>query len=323
MMSKTELKNKLTKLDDLFTTEEDRQTQDLEKVVDINLSDLKTFKNHPFKVIDNEELNEMATSIQENGVLVPIIVRPIDDNKYEIISGHRRKRASQLAGKEKIPCIIRDLTDDEATIIMVDSNMQREKILPSEKAFAYKMKLDAMKHQGKRSDLTSTPMVEKLDKKYSVNVLAEENGESRETIRRFIRLTELIPEILEMVDNVLLNETPSMALRPAVEISYLSKDEQYSLLDIMEYQDRTPSLSQAINLKEQSKKGTLTVDYMEDLLNQDKPNQTAKLKISRNKLKDVLPKNLTTDSEIENFVIKIVTEYMEKQRLKEKSRNAR
>lgn len=323
MMSKTELKNKLTKLDDLFTTEEDRQTQDLEKVVDINLSDLKTFKNHPFKVIDNEELNDMATSIQENGVLVPIIVRPIDDNKYEIISGHRRKRASQLAGKEKIPCIIRDLTDDEATIIMVDSNMQREKILPSEKAFAYKMKLDAMKHQGKRSDLTSTPMVEKLDKKYSVNVLAEENGESRETIRRFIRLTELIPEILEMVDNVLLNETPSMALRPAVEISYLSKDEQYSLLDIMEYQDRTPSLSQAINLKEQSKKGTLTVDYMEDLLNQDKPNQTAKLKISRNKLKDVLPKNLTTDSEIENFVIKIVTEYMEKQRLKEKSRNAR
>lgn len=319
-MTKTELKDKLPKLDELFSTQEERETQDLEKVVDINLSDLRPFKDHPFKVVENEELMEMVKSIQDSKVLVPAIVRPLENGKYEIISGHRRKKASQLAGKETLPCIVRDLTDDEATIIMVDSNIQREKILPSEKAFAYKMKLEAIKHQGQRNDLTSRQVGDKLS---AAKLVGKENNDSERQVQRFVRLTELIPEILEMVNNNELDVSPRMAVGPAVEISYLSEDDQYSLLDIMDYNDCTPSLSQAIKIKEANKNGTLTVEYMEELLEEEKPNQTPKLKISRNRLKGILPDSLKTDTEIENFLIKIVTDYMEKLRKKEKNRDAR
>lgn len=225
-MVKKETKMPLPKIyldDDLFSTQEQRDDKLKEKVVNISLDDIDDFPKHPFKVIDNEDMKQMVESISENGVLVPTLVRPKENGKYEMISGHRRKFASELAGLETIPCIVRDLTDDEATIIMVDSNLQREKILPSEKAFAYKLKMEALSHQGIRNDLTSAPLEHKF---VSREQIAKENGESREQVRRYIRLTELIPQILQMVDNDALKLSPSMAFRPAVEISYLKEEEQ-------------------------------------------------------------------------------------------------
>ena len=233
-MAKKETKMPLPKIyldDDLFSTQEQRDDKLKEKVVNISLNDIDDFPKHPFKVIDNEDMKQMVESISENGVLVPTLVRPKENGKYEMISGHRRKFASELAGLETIPCIVRELTDDEATIIMVDSNLQREKILPSEKAFAYKLKMEALSHQGIRNDLTSAPLGHKF---VSREQIAKENGESREQVRRYIRLTELIPQILQMVDNDALKLSPSMAFRPAVEISYLKEEEQKELLDIME-----------------------------------------------------------------------------------------
>ena len=214
-MKKNDLSERLNKLDDLFSTEEERIYNNAQKIVDVNLSEIDSFENHPFKVNDNDELFEMADSIRESGVLVPAIIRP-KNGRYEMISGHRRKRASEIAGKTTMPCIIRELTDDEATIIMVDSNMQREKILPSERAFAYKMKLEAIKHQGKKDILTLRPVVDKFS---SAELVGKEFGESGRQVQRYIRLTELIPDILKFVDNNVLGNTPSIALRPAVEIS--------------------------------------------------------------------------------------------------------
>ena len=281
----------LPSLDDIFTTQKERDEADLEKVVYISIKDIDDFPEHPFKVIENDEMKEMVDSIKEKGVLVPTIIRPKANGKYEMISGHRRKKASELANIDTIPCIVRDLTDDEATIIMVDSNLQREKILPSEKAFAYKLKMEALKHQGQRNDLTSSP----LETRLSAEVIGKDKGDSRPQVFRYIRLTELIPEFLKMVDNESLKLSPSMAFRPAVEISYLTKDEQTSLLDIMECNDCTPSLAQAIKLKNMSLNKTLTVDDMEELLEESKPNQTPKLKVSMNRLSSVLPSTLKND----------------------------
>lgn len=308
-MEKNIRKMNLTSVDDIFSTQEERDSANLEKIVNISLKDIDDFPDHPFKVSNNEEMQDMAESIKNNGVVVPAIVRKKDNGRYEMISGHRRKFASHLAGLETLPCVVRDYTDDEATIMMVDSNKQREKILPSEKAFAYKMKLDALKHQGTRTDLTSSPMGNKL----SVDEIVNEVGESKNQIYRYIRLTELIPKLLEMVDN------ERIAFRPAVELSYLKKDEQEDLLNIIEYNDITPSLSQAIKLKQLSLAEKMTVDDMEDLMSEDKPNATPKLRVSMNKLNDMLPKELKNDRQREDYVIKAVEFYVRYQQ-KQKER---
>ena len=299
----------LPTIDDYFTVQAERDSADLEKVIDIKISEIDDFQNHPFKVIDNEEMKLMSKSIKDNGILVPVLVRKKDDGRYEMISGHRRKFASQLAGLEKIPCIVRELSNDEATIIMVDSNMQREKILPSEKAFAYKMKLDAMRRQTGRPGKNDVPVGQNLIGKTSREILAEEVGESATNIQRYIRLTYLIPKLLEYADNEIIKdkEKPSIALRPAVEISYLTKEEQGHLLDYIEFNQVTPSLSQAIRLKEMSQDSKFTVEDMEDLLDESKPNQTPALKVSMNKLK--LPSSLRNDREREEYIIKAVEWY--------------
>lgn len=296
--------------DEFFTTQEERDLRSKEHVENIKISDIADFPNHPFKVIVDDEMREMSKSIEEYGVLVPVLVRPKQDGKYEMISGHRRKKASELANKDSIPCIIRELTDDEATIIMVDSNMQREHILPSEKAFAYKLKLEALNSQGKRNDLTLSPMDTKLD---SAEKLGKEFDDSRATVFRYIRLTELIPKILDMVDS------ERIAFRPAVEISYLTKDEQNMLLDCMEYSDCTPSLSQAIQLKELSRKKELNQDTMDSLMEQEKPNQKEKYKFNADRLRNLLPRNLD-DKGREDYVVKAVEFYNNHQRKKQMER---
>lgn len=300
-MAKTESKMPLPKLDDLFTTEEERTNANLEKVIDIKINDIDDFPDHPFKVIENDDMYNMRDSIIENGVLVPALVRPKADGRYEMISGHRRKFASELANKETIPCIVRDLSDDEAIIIMVDSNLQREEILPSEKAFAYKMKLEALNHQGKKMNLTSAQVVHKSENT-SREMLGQEVGESRETVRRYIRLTELIPELLDMVDE------KRIAFLPAVELSYLKDEEQYSLLDCIEYNDATPSHAQAIKLKKLSQEGTLNEDKIDDILSEEKPNQILKMKFNESRIRSVLPKNIE-DKKIEDFVVSAIEFY--------------
>lgn len=251
----------------------------------------------------------MRQSVEENGILHPILVRPKSDGRYELISGHRRKRASQLANKETIPCIVRDLTDDEATIIMVDSNMQREEILPSEKAFAYKMKMEALSHQGKQ---TSRQVVDKLK---TADEIGGENGDSGRTVQRFIRLTELIPELLELVDN------KQIALSPAVELSFLNDEQQYAILDCIECNVATPSHAQAIKLKKMSQEGTLTEDDIDDILSQEKPNQIPKMKFNESRIRSVLPNNIE-DKKIEDFVVKAI-EFYGRHLQKQKSMDAR
>ena len=295
----------LPTIDDFF---ENTHGSYMGRVEKINISKIQEFKNHPFKVKDDEQMESLVESIKENGVLNPIIVRQIEGGKFEIISGHRRKRAVELANFEEIPCIVRNLTDEEATILMVDSNLQREEILPSEKAYAYKMKMDAMKRQGERTDLTSTPLVEKLRTNEKIG---EEIGESREQIRRYIRLTKLIPEILQMVDD------KKIAFRPAVEISYLTEKEQSILLDIIEYNESTPSLAQAIYLKKQSQEKTLTEEKIEEIMEEQKPNQIEKIKINKSKIESIIPKNIVTEHEIEDFILMCIQEHNKKQRQKE------
>lgn len=296
---KQEMKMQKITLDDLFSTQEQRDNDNLEKIVDVDIDLIDDFPNHPFKVIDNEEMQQMAESISENGVLVPTLVRPKENGKYEMISGHRRKFASELAGLETIPCIVRELTDDEATIIMVDSNLQREEILPSEKAFAYKMKLLALSHQGKRNDLTSCQVGTKFR---SDIFLAEKSDDSARQIQRYIRLTELIPDLLEKVDKKII------AFNPAVEISYLKENEQYILLDYIEYNDATPTHSQAINLKKLSLAGKLDENKIDEILSEEKPNQVPMMKFNERRIRSVLPKNIERDK-IEDYVIKSIEFY--------------
>ena len=315
MQEKKEKRMRLPTIDNYFSTQEERENEKLEKIVNVDINQIDDFPNHPFKVLYNDEMNDMVESIKEKGVLVPTIVRMKSDGRYEMISGHRRKYASELAKLEKIPCIVRDLSDDEATIIMVDSNMQREKILPSEKAFAYKMKLDALKHQGKRNDLTSRQLVGKLE---SADIIGKETGDSGRQVQRYIRLTFLLPKLLEYVDNSIIKdkEKLSIALSPAVEISYLTKEEQQHLQDYIEFNQITPSQSQAIKLREMSENNTFTVELMDE----EKPNQTPKLKVSMNRLQYVLPQNLKNDREREDYVIKAVEFYdkYQKRKLQEK-----
>ena len=313
MMAKNIPKMPLPKLDDLFTTEEERTNDKLEKVIDIKISDIDDFPDHPFKVIENEEMYNMRDSIKENGVLVPALVRQKTDGRYEMVSGHRRKYASQLANKETLPCIVRSLTDDEATIIMVDSNLQREEILPSEKGFAYKMKLEALSHQGKRNDLTSDQVGPKLIR--SNELLSNDVGESISNIKRYIRLTELIPELLELVDE------KQIALSPAVELSFLKDEEQYAVLDCIECNVATPSHAQAIRLKKMSQEGTLTTDEIEDILSEEKPNQIPKMKFNADRIRNVLPKNIE-EKKIEDFVVNAI-EFYGKHLQRQKSMDAR
>ena len=302
-MEKKETKMQIPKikLDDLFSTQEQRDNAKLEKIVDIKIDCIDDFPNHPFKIIDNEEMEQMKESIADNGVLIPALVRPKPDGRYEMISGHRRKFASQLALKETMPCIVRELSDDEAIIIMVDSNMQREEILPSEKAFAYKMKVDAMKHQG----ITCGQVGHK-----SRDVIAENVEDSARQVQRYIRLTKLIPELLDKVD------TKEIAFNPAVELSYLTEEEQYALLDCIEYNDATPSHAQAIVMKKLSQEGSLNEEKIDDILSQEKPNQIPKMKFSEERIRSVLPKNVENDK-IEDFVVKAIEYYSKHLRQKD------
>lgn len=293
------------KLDDFFSTQEDRDEDKKEKVEIIDLSLIDDFPEHPFKVQENEDLSKLKESIKDNGVLEPIIVRKKENNRYEIIAGHRRKFASELLGNNFIPCIVRDMTKEEAIVYMVDSNLHRTNILPSEKAKAYKMKMNALKEQGKRNDLTSSPLATKLD---TATLVGKEQGESRDQVYRYIKLNDLIPKLLDMVDNSVLNEKPAMALRPAVEISYLSKDEQEMLFNSIEYSDATPSHAQAIKLRKESELNGLTEEFIENLMNEEKPNQITKIKISENKIKSVMPKNYKVNN-MEDFIVKAVEYY--------------
>lgn len=303
----------LPSVDELFTTQENREEQSLEKVMNILVDLIDDFPNHPFKVLDDSEMIDLSTSIKEYGVLVPALVRPKEDGRYEMVAGHRRKHGSILAEKKEIPCIVRNLTDDEAILIMVDSNLQREHILPSEKAFAYKMKLDAMKRQGKRGDLTSVPMAQKSEGMTSREILGKQVGESQDQIRRYIRLTELLPEILEMVDN------NKIAFRPAVEISYLTKPEQESLLDSMRSEDCTPSLAQAIKMKSFSKEGKLQAAVIASILQEEKPNQVEQFKIPQNRISKYFPKG-TPKKKMEDTIISALELYQKRQRNKDMER---
>ena len=292
----------MTPLDDLFSTDESREEAQLEKVVTLNRADISDFPNHPFKVKQDEAMAEMVDSVKQHGVLVPALVRPKADGGYEMVAGHRRKCAAMLAGITEMPCIIRNLTDDEATIIMVDSNLQRETILPSEKAFAYKMKLEAMKRQGQRSDLTSAPLEPKLKGSRSNEELAASSPDSRSQIQRYIRLTELIPPVLDMVDS------GKIAFRPAVELSYLSKEQQQSLYDTMECEDCTPSLAQAIKMKEFSRDGKLTEEVILSIMQEEKPNQREKPAFRDERITRLIPKSIPRGQETD-FVIRALEFY--------------
>lgn len=300
----------MTPLDDLFSTDESRAESQLEKVVTLNPAEISDFPNHPFKVKQDEAMAEMVDSIRKYGVLVPALVRPKEDGGYEMVAGHRRKFAAALAELTEIPCIVRNLTDDEATIIMVDSNLQRETILPSEKAFAYKMKLDAMKRQGQRSDLTSRP----LDtKSRSDEQLAKDSPDSARQIQRFIRLTELIPSVLQMVDD------GKIAFRPAVELSYLSKNQQEALYSTMECEDCTPSLAQAIKMKEFSKDGKLTDEVILSIMQEEKPNQKEQFKMPKERINKYFAPG-TPAQKIEDTIIKALELYRKRQRDREAER---
>ncbi|WP_313527594.1 ParB/RepB/Spo0J family partition protein [Anaerotignum sp.] len=292
----------LTSVDDLFSTEESRADAGREKVQEIPLSELHPFAQHPFKVKDDEAMAETAESIKEYGVLVPAIARPRDEGGYELVAGHRRHRASELAGLDTMPVLVRNLDDDAATIIMVDSNLQRENILPSERAFAYKMKLDAVKRQGTRTDLTFRQVGEKLN---SVEELAKTTGESGRQISRYIRLTELISELLDMVDD------KKIAFNPAVELSYLKPEEQTNLLEAMDMEQATPSLSQAQRLKKFSAEGKCTLEAMCAIMSEEKKGELDKVTLSSDKLRKYFPKSYTPQK-MEETILKLLETWHKK-----------
>ena len=296
----------MTPLDDLFSTQDDRADSQLEKVVTLNPAEISDFPNHPFQVRQDEDMAEMVESIKKYGVLVPALVRPKEDGGYEMVAGHRRKFAAALAGIAEIPCIIRNLTDDEATIVMVDSNLQREKILPSEKAFAYKMKLEAMKRQAGRPK-NSAPLEPNLKGVRSNEQLAANSPDSRSQIQRYIRLTELIPPVLEMVDN------GKIAFRPAVELSYLSKEQQQTLCETMECEDCTPSLAQAIKMKEFSRDGKLTDEVILSIMQEEKPNQKEQFNMPKERISKYFAPG-TPAQKIEDTIIKALELYRKRER---------
>ncbi|WP_072683945.1 ParB/RepB/Spo0J family partition protein [Holdemania sp. Marseille-P2844] len=310
-MAKNSAANLLTSVDSLFTTQAERDEAKRETVVKIPLDEISDFPNHPFKVREDDSMTEMVESIMLHGVLVPGLVRTKPDGGYEMVAGHRRKMASRLAGKTDMDCIVRELTDEEAIIIMVDSNLQREQLLPSEKAFAYKMKLDAMKRQGQRTDLTSGP----VGQKYSRDELADNSPDSARQIQRFIRLTYLVPELLEMVDNSVLQEKGKLqiALRPAVELSYLPEEEQRILLDTMELEDCTPSHAQAIKMRQFSKEGKLTEEVICSIMQEEKPNQKEQFRMPKDRINRFFAPG-TPAQKIEDTIVKALELYRKRQR---------
>ena len=302
-MKSSAKKIELASVDDLFSTEEVRQDAKLEKIQEIPLSELHPFRNHPFKVKDDEAMMETADSIKQYGVLVPAIARPDPEGGYELVAGHRRHRASELAEKETMPVIVRDLDDDAATIIMVDSNLQREILLPSERAFAYKMKLEAVKHQGARTDLTSRQLGEKSQT--SIQKVADQAGESQRQVQRYIRLTELIPKLLDMVDE------KKIALNPAYELSFLKKEEQVDLLDAMDSEQATPSLSQAQRLKKYSQEGHLTLDMMRVIMGEEKKSDLDRVTFTSDTLRKYFPKSYTP-ARMQETIIKLLEAWQKK-----------
>ena len=301
-MKSSAKKVELASVDDLFSTEEGRADAQREKVMEIPLSELHPFKDHPFKVKDDDAMMETADSIRQYGVLVPAIARPDPNGGYELVAGHRRHRASELAGKETMPVIVRDLDDDQATIIMVDSNLQRESLLPSERAFAYKMKLEAIKHQGARTDLTSAQVGPKLT---AAEKIAENSPDSKSQIKRFIRLTELIPELLDMVDE------KKIAFNPAYELSFLKPEEQQMLLDTMDYEQATPSLSQAQRMKKFSQEGKLSEDVMLAIMSEEKKGDLDKVTLTGDTLRKYFPKSYTPQR-MQETIIKLLEQWQRK-----------
>lgn len=299
MARSKETKIELTAYDDLFETDQSREETALSKIRDIPISQIDEFPDHPFKVLMDEDMEQLVDSIKRNGVMTPATVRLKEDGRYELISGHRRKKACELAGLKTLKCEVKELTRDEAVIVMVESNLQRTTILPSEKAFAYKMRLEAMNRQGQRTDLTSSPMGTKLR---SDSELAEKVGESRNQIQRYIRLTELVPEILQIVDE------RQIAFRPAVELSYLTEEQQYSLLEAMEYNDATPSLAQAIKMKKFNQDGKLSDEVIQSIMQEEKPNQKEKPQFRDERITKLIPKSTPKGQESE-FVVKALEFY--------------
>ena len=297
-------KIELTAYDDLFQTDESRAEAALSKIRDIPISEIDEFPDHPFKVLMDEDMEQLVDSIKRNGVMTPATVRLKEDGRYELISGHRRKKACELAGLETLKCEVKELTRDEAIIVMVESNLQRSTILPSEKAFAYKMRLEAMNRQGQRNDLTSPPLVEKLKGKeaLSASKIGKATGDSHEQVRRFIRLTELVPEILQMVDE------RRIAFSPAVEISYLPEEQQYTLLEAMEYSDATPSLAQAIKMKKFMQENKLTDEVIQSIMEEEKPNQREKPAFRDERITKLIPKSVPRGQEAD-FVVKALEFY--------------
>lgn len=292
----------LPTFDNIFSTQEERDEAKLAKIRDIPISEIDDFPDHPFKVRDNEDMLQLVESIKERGVITPATVRQKEDGRYELISGHRRKRASELAGFETLRCEVVDLTREEATILMVESNFQRSQILPSEKAFAYKMRLEAMKRQGQRSDLTSSPLATKSGQGRSDTELAEQVGESKDTIRRYIRLTELVPELLEYVDE------GRIKMRPAVELSYLDEDSQRDVVDEIDLNDATPSHAQTIKMRKFFDEGKLTTEVISSIMSEEKPNQREKIVLRGDRVRQLIPKSVPLN-QTEEFVCKALEHY--------------
>ena len=318
-MEKNSVASLLTSVDSLFTTQEERNIASQPRVQEIPIDIIDDFPNHPFKVRMDDNMIEMAESVKQHGILVPAIVRPKENGHYEMVAGHRRKLACTLIAKLQLPCIVRELTDEEATIIMVDSNLQREQLLPSEKAFAYKMKLDAMKRQGQRTDLTCATPLHKLSGVKSRNILAEQSGESHEQVRKYIRLTSLIPEVLDLVDNSVLKEKDKLqiALRPAVELSYLTLQEQHDLYETMTTEDCTPSHVQAMKMRKFSEEGRLNMDVIFSIMQEEKPNQKEQFKIPKERISKFFAPG-TPAQKIEDTIVKALDFYRKRQREQER-----
>lgn len=313
MSRKKDIDLDLTGFAELFMNDEGRAESRLPRIYDIPLSEIDDFPNHPFKVKMDEDMNQLVQSVKERGIITPVTLRQKEDGRYEIVSGHRRRKACELAGLERVPAEIKELSRDEAIILMVESNLQRSIILPSEKAFSYKMRLEAMKRQGQRTDLTLSPVGTKSGR--SSEVITAETGDSRNQIYRYIRLTELIPELLDMVDE------NKIAFRPAVELSYLTETEQHNLLNSISYNDATPSLPQAIRLKEFSKEGKLSAEVIEAILGEEKPNQKEKISFKAERLRPYIPSTVPLEK-TEDYIIKAL-EYYQRARERQKREQAR
>lgn len=292
----------LRSFDDLFQTDESREELKREKLMDIPIAQIRDFPDHPYKVRDDESMTELVESVKTRGLIQPVLVRPVEDGMYEMVSGHRRKRAFELAGIEKIPARVQELTRDEAILSMVDSNLQRDEILPSEKAFAYKMRLEAMKRQGQRNDLTYRPLGDKLENKRAGELLGETVGESERQVQRYIRLTNLIPEMLDLVDE------KQIAMRPAVEISYLTPEEQKSLVEAISYEDCTPSHAQTLRMRRFSEQGKLTNEAIEAIMSEEKPNQKEKSPFRDSRIAKAIPQSVPKEKQCD-FVIKAIEHY--------------